>query len=254
MRTSKTVPLLVAGISLALLGARPTLLHDRIRVAQGYEKRGAEALRLGNLNRAEDLFRRAVEYYPDLPDAHMGLGHVAMARQSFEEALRAYARARDCYDKMNAELRAAQVETYRRAQEERWALEDLRRQIESPTSAVKLAPSRLAMKLADIEQRTRALGHVAPPSVAAMLDVPGEVHFHIGNALFRLGRLDEALAEWEVAREKTPDFGPLHNNLAVLYWKKGRLEEARESVARAESLGFHVNPAFRADLRRTAGR
>lgn len=253
MRTSRIASLAAAGLSLALLGARPTLLHDRIRVAQGYQKRGAEALRLGDLNRAEHSFRKAIEFYPELPDPHMGLGHIAMSRQRFQEALDEYARARDCYAKMTEDLLAARMETYRRGQEERWALEDLRRQLESPAIGVKLAPSLRQMKLTEIEQRSRTLGNMEPPSAASMPDVPGEVHFHIGNALFRLGRLDEALAQWEIARGKTPDFGPLHNNLAVAYWKKGRFEEARESAARAESLGFHVNPAFMADLKRTAG-
>jgi hypothetical protein len=40
----------------------------------------------------------------------------------------------------------------------------------------------------------------------------------------------------------------VHNNLALAYWKAGRLVDAKASLARAEELGFPVHPQFKADL------
>jgi len=73
-------------------------------------------------------------------------------------------------------------------------------------------------------------------------EAPGEVWFQIGNAQFRLGRLDEAIVSWETCAKKSPKFAQVHVNLAVAYWKQGRFDEARKALARATELGFPVNP------------
>ena len=59
---------------------------------------------------------------------------------------------------------------------------------------------------------------------------PGELHFYIGNALFNMNRLDEALEAWETCARMTPRFSLVYNNLAVAYWKKGRLDRAVDRI------------------------
>jgi len=56
---------------------------------------------------------------------------------------------------------------------------------------------------------------------------------------------------WETCASKAEQFSFVQNNLAVGYWKLGRLEEAQSAMERAEGLGFRVDPAFRADLERS---
>jgi Flp pilus assembly protein TadD len=99
-----------------------------------------------------------------------------------------------------------------------------------------------------LEEEVRRLEASEPPVKEAGHEAPGEVYFFIGNALFNLGRVDEAVVQWERCREKSPKFPLVYNNLAVAYWRSGRREEARQMLARAEELGFPVDPRFKEDL------
>ena len=47
---------------------------------------------------------------------------------------------------------------------------------------------------------------------------------------------------------KSPKFSMVQNNLTVAYWKKGRFDDAKRALARAQELGFPVNPQFKTDL------
>ena len=91
---------------------------------------------------------------------------------------------------------------------------------------------------------------IDPPDPDELMSAPGEVYFYIGYALYQLDRSTEALAAWETCREKSPKFALVHNNLALIYMRLGRLEQARESIERAQELGFPVHPQFKADLER----
>jgi Flp pilus assembly protein TadD len=81
--------------------------------------------------------------------------------------------------------------------------------------------------------------------------VPGEVDYHLGNALYRLGQLASAVEAWRACAAKCPEFAPVHNNLAVGLLSLGRLEEARDSAATAERLGMPLHPKLRARLSAT---
>ncbi len=81
---------------------------------------------------------------------------------------------------------------------------------------------------------------------------PGEFHFYVGNAMFQLGRVDGAVESWERCRDAKPRFAMVYNNLALAYWKQGRLDDAVAALDKAGELGFPVNPDFRADLTRAS--
>jgi Flp pilus assembly protein TadD len=63
-----------------------------------------------------------------------------------------------------------------------------------------------------------------------------------------LSRDEEALEAWETCVREDPSFSLVYNNLAVAYWKAGRLDEARAALTKAEELGVQVNPEFKAAL------
>ena len=75
-----------------------------LRQAMAYSQRGMRALEKGNGSRAAEDFKRALEQVPELPDAHAGLGHVAMQQRRFDDALVAYRRAREAYRRFAARL------------------------------------------------------------------------------------------------------------------------------------------------------
>jgi tetratricopeptide (TPR) repeat protein len=58
-------------------------------------------------------------------------------------------------------------------------------------------------------------------------------HLNLGNALGRLGRLEEAAASYGRALDADPEFAEAHNNLAEVWLERGRLEDALSSCQRA---------------------
>ena len=58
-------------------------------------------------------------------------------------------------------------------------------------------------------------------------------HLNLGNALGRLGQLDEAAASYRRALEIDPDFAEAHNNLGELWLERGGLQEALRSCRHA---------------------
>ena len=116
------------------------------------------------------------------------------------------------------------------------------------------SPGQLQRQVMEVETRIRALDAMSAPAPDATPPAAAEVLFFQGNALFDLKRTDEAIVVWEAAAQRLQAYGPLHNNLAVAYWMTGRIDDAWTSLKRAESLGFKVNPNFRADLEKAGAR
>ncbi len=83
------------------------------------------------------------------------------------------------------------------------------------------------------------------PNAAA---VPGASHCRIGLALLRSELWGEAIVAYELGVTADPDFAEAHHQLALAYWKAGRIVEAGRSLARARELGFEVHPALAGQL------
>ena len=233
----------------ALASPNPRL----IREADRYCQFGNQALRTGNVHRAKALYQKALKALPSFPDAHLGMGHVAMSEHSFELALEEYLEARDLYVQFGDSLFDLQIQHYTLAQEQIAQLGTKIRQYRGfLATQIAMNSSLIEKQVTELEAAVQQLQAVKPPDLATLHEAPGEVHFFIGNALFNLGKGDEALAEWETCTRVSPRFSVAYNNLAVAYWKKGDFAQAIESLVRAERLGLPVNPGFKADLARTA--
>jgi Flp pilus assembly protein TadD len=69
------------------------------------------------------------------------------------------------------------------------------------------------------------------------------------------GKLDRALEGLVEAAKLGPADGPLCNNIAVLYFKKGEFHPALEYAEKAAAAGYAVDPAFLAEIKkRLSGR
>lgn len=77
-------------------------------------------------------------------------------------------------------------------------------------------------KAGDWYTRARAGGHASP-----------EVHYGLGNVLFRQNRREEAVREYREAIRLLPTHSEAWNNLAVVLTQLGRPEEARRSYEEA---------------------
>lgn len=222
------------------------------------------ALKLGNLRKAEKGYARALHLLPDLPEGHLGRGHVLMRRGEFDPAYRAYLEAERCYRGEAANLLDHQAERYHAAQTE---ASDLRRR----ASILRHNVERLEALLADADGRNAArqneilqsllsevrrleveierLDAIPPPAPPTEDGVPGDVFFFLGNALLNLDRLSEAAQAWETCAGRMPSHPLVYNNLAAAYWKLGRVERARASLLRAEELGIEINAELREKIR-----
>ncbi|MBP7147953.1 MAG: tetratricopeptide repeat protein [Acidobacteria bacterium] len=228
-------------VFVSTLSAVPAPAQDAAplrRAALEYQL-GYRALRAGDIPEARRRFESALAAVPSFPEAHLGLGQLAMQDRRFADALAEFTAARDGYVTLRARL--AELESARRAaqEDEIGAIEKRLREFDGRSE-------RRGPRTARLEERLRALRTAGPG--AAVPDVPGDISFCIGNALFNLGRLDEAVRNWEIAAGTSPRDPMIHNNLAVGYWKQGRLEAAAAALRQARQLGYRVSPELQAGI------
>lgn len=253
VRTLAFTPILVVA-STWILAPTAALADNTARDLQRagtYCQAGAKALENGDLEKARSSYTRALALSSVYPDAHLGLGHVLMKESRFEEALKEYLTARDGFAQLGEAIYDLRVQHYRDAQHQINVLRDVLRNYQTLPGA-STDPTTAARRMNETDEEIRKLEAVEAPLPGKGSEPPGEVFFHIGNAQFRLGRLDDALASWETCAQKSPKFALVRINLTVLYWKKGRFDEARKSLARAEELGYPVKPQMKVDLEKAA--
>lgn len=263
MRVLAGIPALLFGVLAA--AATGDVAERDLRQAMGFAQRGLSALQKGNTARAREDFLRAVSKISNLPDAHAGLGHLAMREKRFEDALREYRLAETGSMELISSRVQLETERFGRSRDELQRLRAIEQQLmqeanrsqtrggtDSVNSLGDMSAGRIQRELAEVGARVRVLESMRPPTPDTTYEPPADALFFQGNALFDLQRTDEAIQVWESAAKRMQKFAPLQNNLAVAYWKRGRLEDAWTSLRRAESLGFKVNPSFRAELEKAA--
>jgi len=245
--------LLALGLAHHQLTAAPATPRDLQRAASECQE-GTKLLMSGDVARAKDRFGKALGLVATYPDAHLGMGHVAMREGRYEDALKEYQQARDGYQELGESILDLQAKRYTETQRTIATLRDNLRNMTSQNAQenARVQPTQLEREVAATEDQIRRLEAVQMPSRDNPTEPPGEIYFHMGNAQFRLDRNDDAIASWETCAAKSPKFGMVHNNLAVVYWKKGRFDDARGAIAHAKQLGFPVNPQFQADLEKAA--
>jgi tetratricopeptide (TPR) repeat protein len=246
-------------------GAAPDPAARDLRTAINQSDRGMAVLAKGNTTKAREAFEKALALVPDLPQAHLGLGHVAMQEKRFDVALTEFKAAEAGFVTMSSVTLQLEADRYARSRDElqrlRTELTQLDNQArqnqvqdvadsQTPTG---LSGGQIERERAQYQSRIQALEAMNPPSAGTVRPAPAEVFFFEGNALFNLKRTPEAIAAWEEALKRDAKQPLAENNLAVAYWMTGRLNEARAAVQRAERLGFRVNPNFRADLEKATG-
>jgi len=229
--------------------AAPAAFND-LRRAAGECQEGTKLLMANDVAKAKERFGKALALVPTYPDALLGMGHVDMKEGKYEAALASYEGARDGYRELGESIMDLQAKRFTETQRTIGTLRDNLRNLQSAQTqnSTRADPTQIDRQVATIEDQIRRLEAVEMPSRDKPTEPPGEIYFHMGNAQFRLDRIDDAIASWETCAAKSPRFAMVHNNLAVAYWKKGRLDDAKKALAHAKELGFPVNPQFVADL------
>lgn len=248
----KLPALMILPFLLATFQVQAEIDSQAVRKAGTLFSRGDRALQSGNVEKARTLFEKAVAALPEFPQAHMGLGHIAMSEKRFDEALAQYIQAREGYPKMGAALFEIQSRRYADAQRQINDLRDSINQLRGQ-GAGSSNQQDVEYRVAQIENSISRLEAILPPDRDSAGEVPAEIWFYIGNAQFQLGRRDEAVESWQRCAELDPEFAMVHNNLAIALAQAGEVDRARTHLARAEELGFAVNPQFKAELGQAGG-
>ncbi len=216
-----------------------------LRKASSLCAKGSKSLGEGDVQKASEAFEEALKAVPDYPDAHVGLGDIAMQRKNFEAALHEYQAARDGMARLADLRKAREFEQQRDNQQVADSLRDQAAYASSP--GVKSGATSLTTTLGAKEGNAR---QEATKSVDNKSDVkiPAELFYKIGNTQFMLHRPDEARESWENCITSDPKFARAYGNLAIVEFQAGHLDKAQEYVNEAEKLGASVNPNLKNDL------
>jgi tetratricopeptide (TPR) repeat protein len=242
-------PRFVLVAAAAALLAPPSLAGDSRR-AQHYLARGIEAMKVGEMSKAEDAFERARASDPTLPQPEVLLGQVAMARQRFDDAEGCFLRAIELFEKFDAS---------KRLEGERDAMytQDVLGELSSGLEESRGKPGRRGMTESDIMRQESQKDRVDQKIIRdereraekmAQSPVPADVFLFLGNARMRAGRPETAVDAYRDAIARAPDAAEPHHNLAAALASSGRLREALVECATAEGLGFAPSKALREQI------
>ncbi len=220
-----------------------------IEKAANYAGHGLSELEDANAGRARQLFKKAIRLVPEYPDAHLGLGHLAMQAGNVELALSEYEQARDGYGTLGERLLNIRRIRYQKQKNQIPVLQQQLVMIRS--GEIRLTENERRMKISDLQLAIRDLESLTEPNRETVAEPPGEVFFRIGIALAKLARWEEAVTALETCTEKSPTFAQAFSNLALAYWRTGRHDDALKSLDKAEELGLDANPRFRSDIERS---
>lgn len=176
-----------------------------ILLAEAFYNLGNELQELGQLERAVDNYRRALEINPGYAEAHSNLGNVLRDLGQLDEAVASYRRA--------LELKPDYAEAH----------------------------SNLGNALRDLGQLDDA---VASYHQALKINSDcAVVHFNLGNALRDLGELDDAVASYRRALVIKPDYAIAQCNLGNVLLDRGDLTAAETHFNMALSLDSELAQA-----------
>jgi tetratricopeptide (TPR) repeat protein len=163
-----------------------------------YVRLGSIRLLEGELPKARQSFREAIELHPEI-----ALGYVAMAKSYLQEG---------------SDTQAAKI------------LSDARRKL-APDFALEYFYGLTLVRLQRNEEAATVLEHAVrmDPSVP-------EPHYELGRAYFALNRIDRARIEFERVIQLAPQDARAHYQLSRIYAKLGNSEKARELAEETKQL------------------
>lgn len=210
---------------------------------------GVVASDLKRPEEAREYFLKAIEADPVLPEAHAGLGLSYLQEGKWDEAIRNFKRAVELGYRspvLHVNLSYAYLALKKWTEAEAEARLAIDRQ-----PGLALAYNNLGIALAQqnrLEEAREALERsleLNPLDRDAVLNLAA-VEFSLGHE----DRALELFLKAVVLNPQHPANGPVYNNLAVIYYRRGQYEQSWEFCLKALQSGVRVDPEFVAELRK----
>jgi tetratricopeptide (TPR) repeat protein len=240
--------------ALAFVTAAPVALRADDVVARQHRleaQRRYEAAE--ELSRAE-LYEQAAREYgaairldPQLVLAYYGLGQAFMALKLYPDAVATYVSCREVIRDRAALTQRERDSIDRERRDGIRELNELLRNLERALAQNRLRQPGL---ITQVEERIRVLESTALKGADQSLQVPAWLSLALGSAYLRQGLLPDAEREYARALSVDSKMGAAHNNLAFIYMRTGRFDEAEQALRQADKAGFVVSPRFREELQR----
>jgi tetratricopeptide (TPR) repeat protein len=199
---------------------------------------------------AKRYFLKALDVNKSLGEAHAGLGYCLLRENKPDEAIIEIRRAHEAGFR-SAKTFANLSSAYLQKNDIELAMAEARRAIELEPD---LAGAHNNLGIA-LMKKGDERGAAAEWQKALEAE-PGnkEACFNLGNFFFQANRLDEALGLYLKALGGSAYDGALHNNIAVIYYRKAEYKLAWDHAEKAQANGFKVHPDFLSELRKKVGR
>jgi tetratricopeptide (TPR) repeat protein len=210
----------------------------RVRAVEHY-RAGVEFLSSERFEKAVTEFRDAIKLDSLLTDAYYGLGQAHMGLRRYVSAAQAFQSCLETSRTLHALSVRDEVRRDIERQDELRALRDTIRHI-GPDREWRAA--RLHNYMADLERRgIRTDGPFEPPPLVLLA---------LGSAHFRNGDAHRAEYYWREAVRIDSRIGEAWNNLAAVYARSGRRDDAAAAVSNAERAGYRVNPQLKDEIQK----
>jgi tetratricopeptide (TPR) repeat protein len=203
-RVASALVLTLATFAATLLPTRPGRAQadaaiSLVNLAEDYCHEGDTAL-------AVKTYEQALATQPGLALASRELGHIMIARNDLDRALRLLSDA--------ARVNPSDPDAHVLLGEVRQRLRQFDAAVDEFSRAVALAPGRI------------------------------EFRFELATALQQLDQYPQALAQYDTMIQLAPDNPAVRHNYAVCLYKVGRLDDARAQLEATRRLGGQVNARF----------
>jgi Tfp pilus assembly protein PilF len=215
------------------------------RQAREHYQAGMEKMRAETFAEAAAEFQAAVKLDRLFVLAHYQLGEARMALRQYPEAVAALEGCIAAHKEVVRLQETDRAVGEKRMDEEIQTLKDSIRMYQSGTSK-SVQPQNQILKLeTQLHELERQRRRGITPT-----DVPAEFSLALGSAYLRSGKIAEAEKAYGEAIQVNPKMGEAHNNLAFVYFRTGRLDQAENELKAAEKSGFAVNPRFKEDVKK----
>lgn len=219
----------ILGLALAGFISLPTGLEI---TSTGYTNLGNIYINAGQLDKAVEALKKAIEFDDSDPKPYNDIGYVYIMQNKLEDAERALLASlsrnpRYPFVHINLGLLYGKKGDFESAEKE-------------CRQAIRLNPNipEAHATLADAYEMTNRRSQAIEEYQRAIELDPanGMMHYNLGVIYSRQERLNEAREEFERAIQVEPSYARAHYNLGAIYFRQGRLKEARQEFEKAVEL------------------